>query len=245
MKLIEDVTRIARILRYRYLAGPRVYQDVYATPRIVLPILVYQMGKVGSKSVYDSLIAAGVSAFHVHRIGKDVHPKLFRRIVEKKERAKIITLVREPFSQSISSFFQHLEAYCGSSDAASMPSDKLLHHFLHMPSEQQTPCINWFQDEFAKISGTDVFATPFCKEKGFVVIREDHDILILRSELADSQKANAIAEFLEIPPFTMIRSNGTDQSDRGRAYRRFKKEVKLPESLTKKMLDSKYSRHFF
>lgn len=245
MKFFEDTLRIFKIIRYRYFGGPRVYQDVYASLREPLPILVYQMGKVGSKSIYDSLTSAGIDAFHVHRIGADVHPNLFRRVVENKERAKVITLVREPVSHSISTFFQHLEKYCNSPDAANLPNDELLKHYLKLWNSEQAPSITWFQNEFSTTLDMDVFSTPFPKKQRFTVLRGNHDVLILRSDLSDNQKSEAISEFLQLPDFTITRSNVTNDSPKGATYTRFKSAVKLPDNILNTLQNSKYSKHFF
>lgn len=83
-----------------------------------LPILIYQMGKVASRTIYKSLLyTPGMQVFHVHRIGKDVHPNLYERVARFGHPAKIITLVREPISRNISDFFQHLDQYCGTKNA--------------------------------------------------------------------------------------------------------------------------------
>ena len=81
------------------------------------PIIVYQMGKVGSVSIRDSLESCGIeSVFHVHKMNPNsiqrirendlamnrtpldwwLSERLFADIIRKGKRAQFITLVREP-----------------------------------------------------------------------------------------------------------------------------------------------------
>lgn len=97
------------------------------------PILVYQMGKVGSLSVYHSLRRAlpGRPVFHVHFLTPETlsdaipwyranhiprlpeHIGISRTLVRKLDlspaaKPAVITLVRDPIEREISGFFQHL-----------------------------------------------------------------------------------------------------------------------------------------
>jgi len=93
------------------------------------PVIVYQMGKVGSRSITDSLKSCGVHpVFHIHRINpdninrvKDEYLKkgrkplnerqgiiLYRSVCRKERKAKFITIVREPVSRNLSASFPKL-----------------------------------------------------------------------------------------------------------------------------------------
>src|SRR5690606_31013652 len=84
-------------------------------------ILIYQMGKVGSSSIYASLKEKGApKVFHLHRMNpvftekmkrtfleknllKQFHTEqhfeaIYKKAIERKKKVKIITLVREPIS---------------------------------------------------------------------------------------------------------------------------------------------------
>ncbi len=107
---------------------------------IVDPILIYQMGKVGSSSVYRSLKHAGIpnSIFHVHQLSDKgienkkkwlkyhnaldipwmvedlLYIKKLKELIEtnrSKFQWKIITLTREPISVKLSAFFENIEVY--------------------------------------------------------------------------------------------------------------------------------------
>lgn len=80
------------------------------------PILIYQVGKVGSRTVYDSLSNLGNDVLHIHNFqpwfncfkldeSKDIKEKLKKKIQEK-EKIKIISLIRDPIERDISFIFQ-------------------------------------------------------------------------------------------------------------------------------------------
>lgn len=100
------------------------------------PIIDYQMGKVGSSTVRDSLLALGLQqcVYHVHFLNpvrvREIEQQrrgyfgtdkaellkrpwlsefLFEQIQKKNRRWQIVSLVREPIARNISTFFENLE----------------------------------------------------------------------------------------------------------------------------------------
>lgn len=83
------------------------------------PILVYQPGKVGSKTIYNSLQRMNIPVVHLHRLAwnenlwkhdfhncKESYEYYLKQIKSKK--IKIITAVREPISRDLSNFMHNL-----------------------------------------------------------------------------------------------------------------------------------------
>lgn len=134
------VRRVVQRLCYRRYATAKVYYELElrltSRRRSGRPILVYQMGKVGSRTIVKSLRGAGLDSpiFHVHFLAEEN-----LREWEERHRARwtrsggaqhlwrsryvlrlmdgpapgqwdVITLVRDPVAQSVSRFFQ-LAAY--------------------------------------------------------------------------------------------------------------------------------------
>src|SRR4051794_39437103 len=99
----------------------------------IVPIIVYQMAKVGSSAVAAGLGRARLPTFHVHRmdaghlrrmreerraLGWSVPPvaphdrlglRLRQDLLERGGRAVIVTLVRDPIARNVSSYFEHLD----------------------------------------------------------------------------------------------------------------------------------------
>lgn len=232
------------------------------------PVVVYQMGKVGSLAVLRSLEAQGVHPVaHAHRLHPSsiravdlgieaLNPEaarqrwqernegllLYDEIIARRRPACFITLVREPVGRNVSAFFQNLEVYFPGAVPDEM--DVLREGFLeryphHLP-------LTWFDDEFAAALDIDVYAKPFPREEGALQLRRGpFEVLILKVELPDAQKANAIADFLSLEPFPLVRENVGAAKKYGNMYQQFKETVTLPQAYLDRMAQAKYTRHFY
>lgn len=229
-----------------------------------LPILVYQVGKVGSSTVYYSLKSAGHRCEHVHRIAPENIEKVAedrrrRGLPVKDERlglaiahrlnradgkVRIVTMVREPLSRNMSAFFQNLTDYYGGSPLDSIPVDEAIRRFLeeyphHVPLE-------WFDTEFERVTGVCLFNYPFPFEKQWTVVSEGRfEILVLRVEASDEVKAEALRSFLGLADLKLVRANVGEGKDYAKLYEDFRRRIRLPEDYVDRMLGSKYARHFY
>jgi hypothetical protein len=204
------------------------------------PVLVYQMGKVGSTSVYESLVACGVAAVHFHWM-----EPVYMRQIAKKERVEIITLVREPIGRCISEFFQNFELHTGADyhqDAFDMPT--LCELFLS--NQYFWRPLPWFDEEMKPRLGVDVYDYPFPQERGWLVIGTGiYRLLILKAELDDTTKETIIADFLKLGSFELVRANTAQEKAYADTYRAFIRNIRLPETYVEAMCNAKYTRHFY
>jgi len=229
-------------------------------------VLVYQMGKVGSASVYDSLRPCPrFDVFHVHRMNPANIDKVRRehaaagvrapndrkglslhRMVKSGRRpVKVITCVREPIARNISAFFQNFERFTGLDHAKSREADKRLTDRFLREYRHDVP-LKWFDDEPKVTLGVDVYARPFPHERGYARINHGHtDMLVLKCETDDAVKERAISEFLGLDDFALARSNVAGDKEYARLYRAFLDRVTLPESYVEEMYASRYARHFY
>ena len=81
-----------------------------------IPVLVYQMGKVGSSSVTNSLLRhySGIvlQAHYFNSNHKDWRVgRLYRWVIEEDNPLRIISLTREPIGRNVSAFFQNFEKH--------------------------------------------------------------------------------------------------------------------------------------
>ncbi len=231
------------------------------------PVLIYQMGKVGSSSVYssfptrkhplavhlhrlhdgliqekiDSLRAAGLPVAAHYDHGKAV----FRRVIQRNRRCKVITLVREPIGRNMSFFFERFAELVGVRFADSTHSvDQLIDIFLQHEGVLDRSA--WFDTEFLPSLGIDVYLHPFPQDSGHTRITSGNcEILLLQVELDDRLKEQCIAEFLDDPDFRLGSANIGANKEYALAYQEFKSTIVLPESYIHRMLDSRYTRHFY
>ena len=229
-----------------------------------IPIYVYQMAKVGSSAVYEALLERGLPAFHFHRMNREhlermrarraelgwaprpladgdvLGLKLYDKLVSRGHRAKIITLVRDPIARNLSSYFEHLDAIWNTRDAHASVSMEDLHRGFgeRFPHDE---ALTWFDDELRAAFGIDVYKHPF-PASGHQRIG---DLLILKTELDDATKAAAVAGFLGLRELSLKSVNVTEAKAKGDAYRRFRSTLRLDPAYVDRMLDARYTRHFY
>ena len=247
------------------------------------PLIIYQMGKVGSSSVVASLQTLGVKTptFHVHTLVEahrrqaetrlNLSPRLYfkrsknaliSRYLEKEinrskgqeigsfnKKWKVITLVRDPMAQNISSFFQVIDLYITDFfkryESKTLQVKDLTELFL----EQYSPdCIfnNWFDLEMKSVFGIDVYANKFPKSKGYEIYRGKWaDLLLLRLENLSQCASEAFNEYLGIENFRLINKNIAHDKKYNLAYKEFKNTVELPDAHIDSIYKLKQVQHFY
>ncbi len=212
-------------------------------------VLVYQMGKVGSQSVYYSLLGEGYfPVIHFHYIRdlrkQKFHEYLWLRFEMAKDATiKIITMVREPVARNVSSFAHDFPLYFqgGMQDYSLEELGKMYYEW-----DRHYDGIRWFDDEFLKSTGVDVFLQPFDQEAGFSTIESGRlSILLLKSEIDVSIQERCIAEFLDIPKFRLRICNTSADRAYKQNYKDFVKYIKFDRNYLDTQYDSKYCRHYY
>ncbi|MFO7942916.1 MAG: putative capsular polysaccharide synthesis family protein [Anaerolineales bacterium] len=243
------------------------YLKLRLCTRLSSPVLIYQMGKVASTSVYMSLKeSTNFDVFHTHRLNpeniakvKEEHLQrgdmppddtrglyLYNRLIEPRQKStRIITLVREPVGRNISAFFQNLETFkCGEDAHNTLEIEELVRDFIY-EYNHDVP-LTWFDKELRVTTGTDVYRHPFPREKGYQVIDQPpFYVLVIRHDLTDEEKESCIAEFLDLDSFHITRMNVSSSKEYSETYRVFLDSIQLPKDYVGRMLSSKYARHFY
>lgn len=190
-------------------------------------ILVYQMGKVGSSTVYNSLRDMGLpnSIHHVHFLSVDLlkyrkaHERAgifpapyhmfmgeaLRKNIGKRRGfpVKIISMVRDPIALVVSALFENTHLY----KELSVPDDReidphiainLLENFFNDP-DNFSYVYEWFDKELKEVFDIDVFATPFPIDTGYAYYTKNNvSALVIRTENLSINGAVAIANFLNL-----------------------------------------------
>jgi hypothetical protein len=212
-------------------------------------VLVYQMGKVASSSIHQSIeeVYKGY-CFHTHYFERyhkvmplvgEVHRQYYRNKIP----LKIVTMVREPIDRNISAFFQWFRKTTGSEfQKEHVDMEALMASFLEKFDHQQ--CLVWFDKHMLKHFNIDVFNRDF-PERGYdIFIRGNIELLLLKHDLGDTVKEKLIGEFLDLEDFSLIRTNVSASKDYGQTYKKFK-TMQLPQSYIDWMLGSRYAQHFY
>jgi hypothetical protein len=234
--------------------------------RRAIPVIVYQMGRVGSRSIWGSLRSCGVApVFHVHRLNpnniervrqeyldngltpmdESLGMRLYADIVRRQKKAKFITLVREPISRNISAFFRNFKRFTGVEYGdGDLSIEELVSTFVQ---EYRHPVpLTWFDMEMKQTLGIDVYEHPFPKHRGHLTIKKGvFELLILKLEIDDSIKEDVVAQFLDIDDFRLTRANVAQDKDYAQTYRDFLRAIRLPKSYVEIMCSAEYTRHFY
>jgi hypothetical protein len=237
---------------WRQLSNARHRQAFNSRIKATVPVFIYQMAKLGSITLSKSLLKQYKGlVFAAHILDPDHSSRelrlLYKYITQHKGPLKVISLTRDPVGKNVSHFFQGFERYTGMpfSDTA-FSTEKLKSLFLDGPNVPHYEQLTWYEENFQKYFNIDVFAAPFPKEKGRVILSNSNvKILLMKSELSNAVKEKVIGEFLGIENFRLENENVSDNKLYKDASARFKHEVKLPASYLDKVYNSPYARHFY
>jgi len=182
------------------------------------PVLVYQMGKVGSKTIANSLYYSRVPhyVYNAHclsenglkemelgflRKGITDFPQHFYRFKEISRKVKehryaidwkIITLTREPIGVIVAAFFENMAT-----------NDPHLLEYGKVNAEKALETItkrfesiristnyfyNWFDNELKIMFGVDVYRYPYDFERGYSII-EEGNVAVLLLRLEDINRS--------------------------------------------------------
>jgi hypothetical protein len=213
------------------------------------PVLVYQMGRVGSVALTRALLGAGVRpVFHVHNLRPGVrHPRsraLRWALVGRDRPLRVITLVREPIAQSVSSFFNNFQADWGRPPDNVPDLDELTS--LYLQSLRHTVPLLWFSRQLHDVLGIDVYARPFPRAEGALRFEDGRcDTLIVKVESDQERKRAALAGLVDRPGLQLgTQHRGIDERY-GRAYAEFLAKVSLPRVFVDSVCRRRYTRHFY
>ena len=216
------------------------------------PILVYQMGKVGSSSVFKSLDAlhdGWVIQLHDYQPHEYTRRKLRRRMVfdfatKEKQQIKVITLTREPVGRNVACLFENFVQWTGRSWNDPDISIELLKDYFINNLDHKEP-LRWFDENLNAHFGIDCYAKPF-SENGFQFYEHGSvSVLAMQCELPDPTKEELIDDFVGLSGFHLKHVNVGSEKPYKELYREFKEKVRFSSSYLKMMCESRYFKHFY
>jgi hypothetical protein len=237
------------------------------------PIVVYQMGKVGSTTVDRSLRALdlprGIFTAHLlndldelERRAREIYPdptETLSQIAKGRRLRKlildhpavtwhVITLVRDPVQRNVSAFFENLtEVVPDVYERRARGEISLVEirdAFINR-YDHNAP-LEWFASQLEPVFGIDVFATPFDAARGYGTYEAERaSLLLIRLENLTAGGDAAIREFLGLDRFELVTSNVGRQKRYHDLYAEFEQNVTLPERYLARMYESRLARHFY
>lgn len=212
------------------------------------PVFVYQMGKVASTSIFESLNRQyDGKVLHAHTFGAfhasaDVRA-LYRYHQSTSSPIKIITLVREPVTRNLSAFFQNFRRDTGQSvEECDLSAVELKRKFMsNYPHE--IPLV-WFDNNLRKHFQIDVYDYPFPDCGHLRMSNQQVEVLLMRHDLANSLKEELVGEFVDLKEFQLKDYNVGAEKQYAHLYAKLQ-QAKLPLKHLYYLASSKYMHHFF
>ena len=237
------------------------------------PVVLFQMGKVGSSTMSASLtpLKLNVPVFTFHTLTDfDAHEEFIKQhsvdptwplqiLAQSRAHSKllfngrwkkfnVISLVRSPVNRTVSAFFEHWNTsnpeFQARNAAGTLEVETLTREFATQYFHDTAE--QWFDSQMLPVFGIDVFAEPFDPARGYQIYHgENAQLLVLRLEDLRRVATPAMQEFLNIPNFSLRDSNVSESKGYGEIYRRFVETARLPQDLVAKIQSSRYARNFY
>ncbi|MBF0621263.1 MAG: sulfotransferase family 2 domain-containing protein [Magnetococcales bacterium] len=241
--------------------------------------LVHQMGRVGSMTLIRTIEAvnSGVPVWHSHYL----HPKqleenwamrkkhqfyiwqrhmriaqvLSQEIQNKsldKRTWNIVTVVREPVSRNMSTYFlgldnHHLAGIYEKQEKREADIDMVVNDFMAFSRDLETLHETWFDQEIKALFDIDVYDYPFPTDQGYLIINKGSvNLLILKLEQMDSCLLAALEAFFNQKANQQVDMHRTEKDDRaGVFYKQFKKHISFETEYLDQYYNGRYMKHFY
>lgn len=229
-------------------------------------VVVYQPGKVGSRSIVTALERARFKVAHVHMLNEKRLEHFVSQCVEKGlepppylpdahriqteylksgRRMKVVSAVRDPVARNLSAYFQNIDQNFPEwrrlkKHQLPLVAERFLNDYPHHVIKQ------WFDVELCEVLEVDIFAKPFEFERGAGEYQSKRgDILIVRAEDDNRLKEQALRRFLGCGKIMLGNENKGASRPWGSAYKSLMRRIVFPESYLDDMYGSKMARYFY
>lgn len=226
-------------------------------------VISYQMGKVASSSICESIkgciqthswsheepikffssrYTGSLKGKIIQNLKWKIHHYITKQKLEKHTKhnqpVKILIGVREPVSRNISGYFQTL-----TSREKSTSLEQHIHRFYafcpHLAATY------WFDNELLEKFNIDVYQYPFNKELGFSKIKQGNiEIFIYKFEKLGNLEIE-LKKFLNLEDLKLTRTNDAEEKWLNNIYREFKKNLRPSKEYLDLLYSTKYSKHFY
>ncbi|MBK9123465.1 MAG: hypothetical protein IPM16_10155 [Chloroflexi bacterium] len=233
----------------------RLHAQLYVLRKT--PIVLYSTGGSGSNSVAEALDRRGAFTLHTHMLTDDaltddrLKPRRWRwikrHIVDAQRRTLFIATVRDPIAVMVSGFFMRVPpmreraAAKGRVLTVEKALDRFLNKYIH-----GRYTVEFFDRQIQPVLGIDVYRDSFPREQGWATYTKGpFSLLVVRSELPDEAKAEAIGAFTGVQGLSIPRVNRSDQKDYAELRREFDARLTIPDEILDTYYESRLAQHFF
>jgi hypothetical protein len=254
-----------------YLRAARAEAALATRDERIRPILIYQMGKVASSSVYESLRkVVDRPVVHLHFLSDTIDKhfaqhrnagvrplpyhlflgKALRKcLTSSRVRVQVITLVRDPIARQLSDLFQNPQFHdYGDALQNCRPEDLTARFIADIDrGDSLNYMFDWLDSEIRSVFGVDVFATDFDRQRGWQRYASDTaEVFLARVENLDQAFACGLPDFLGIPgPIEQVKANIRHETPAGELYGAMKNALALPDNVLRRVYSHCFCRHFY
>lgn len=240
-----------------------------ADPQSRDTVILYQMGKVGSQSLRKSIEAAGRPCVNLYSLGRPtlaqaakgldfparryqvlggIRRAVYSRLIRSGGRSRIITVVRDPVARDLSLLYHFLSVFIynaiGQSTADEFDMQSLIQRIYDEYLIHGSAC-SWFDEEYKKSLGVDIYEHPFDRERGCGLIRSGNmEILLLTLEKL-GENEETIGAFLELPHFKLMPTNRAEMKWYRPIYETTKDSIRFDKEEIEAIYSSRFVQYFY
>ncbi len=157
---------------------------------------------------------------------------------------RVISLVREPISRNVSSFFENFERYTGVAPKQSAFSVEELKE-LFLEKFDANGAAKWYEEFLVKGLGVEPLGAPVQAPGVQQITHQNVRLLFCKTELTDSEKELAVKDFLGLQKFLLAKENVGAKKDYAFIYQEFKQHVRFSPEYVEPLLNDAYCQHFY
>lgn len=214
------------------------------------PVLILQMGKVGSPLLKDSVapIWPGLT-IQTHNLMRDRRQSksltlVYDDVIRKRRPVFLIIPLRDPISKNIASFFENFGRHTGVKyEESTFSLEELIRIFLQKVNHHAV--LSWFDNHLKPVFGIDVYNYDFPPNGIQVIHHRNTKLLLMRSELPAATKQSAVREFLNMPEFVLSTAHDGVEKEYAATHKQFTEAFIAPDWYLRKMYESRYFNHFY
>jgi hypothetical protein len=150
-------------------------------------------------------------------------------------------MVRNPVERCLSAYFENFAHFRKQIVGDAEDPKTVFAHFLAVYPHSIS--LTWFDRELRDQVGIDIFKEHFDHDARYAWM-PNHRTLIFRSDCPDERKSAVLSEIFGTD-ITVTRSNEGDKKATGLLYAKVKSLVSYDEAFLDKMLENRFTRHFW
>lgn len=214
-------------------------------------VLIYQPGKVGSRTIFATLNKAKINVLHLHTmydksIGSDAElPRLISQMRNWGKQVRMIVGVRDPIARSLATFMQMFTHDYLSDYNLSRSIEENAWAKMESQLEKDWLFSRWFDNELNKVTGIDVYEYPFDKERGYTWIKERGIEILLYKMEQMNEIVDVLGEFVGSPGLVLVNKNVGKEKQYRYIYEELKNRIKIPVEVIEQQYQSPKFLHFY